>query len=158
MLAFYLPGILTLVGITNTQQQLGINLGLTVASYLSTVVGAMIVDRVARRFLLITTMAVFTAFLCLLSLTGGLFANGIAQSAVGIVTIVLIYLFQISNGVLCKSMFPRHSSASLQAIVLIRLGQRRHCTIFTPRKYSIIAKGLKAWECTLSFKIALDLQ
>lgn len=102
MLGYYLPGILTLVGITNSQQQLAINLGMTVASYLSTLVGALIIDRVTRRFLLASTLIVFIFFLSLMSVTGGLFANGIAKDAMGILTIVAIYLFQISNGLLCK--------------------------------------------------------
>lgn len=103
MLYYYLPGILTLVGIDNTQQQLGINIGMTVVSWLATLGGASIIDRVTRRLLLISTMAVFAFFLALLSVTGGLFDNGIAKTAMGILTIVFIYLFQIAGGLLCKS-------------------------------------------------------
>ncbi|KAF3074787.1 Lactose permease [Trichoderma lentiforme] len=104
MLGYYLPGILTLVGITNSQQQLAINLGMTVASYLSTLAGALIIDRVTRRFLLASTLLVFIFFLSLMSVTGGLFANGIAKDAMGILTIVAIYLFQISNGLLSSTL------------------------------------------------------
>jgi MFS family permease len=158
MLGFYLPGILTLVGITNTQQQLGINLGMTVAAYLSTVAGALIVDRVTRRFLLITTMGLFVFFLCLMALTGGLFANGIARSAIGIVTIVLLYAFQISNGFLCKFGIPQYDSVLLPVSILISITQHLHYTTFTLQKSFTIVKGLKGWECTLSSKTALALQ
>lgn len=103
MLAYYLLGILSLVRITNTQQQLGINVGMSVASWLSTLVGPVIVNRVRRRFLLMATMGVFIFFLSMMSLTGGLFDNGIAMKAIGILTITWICLFQISNGLLCKS-------------------------------------------------------
>ncbi|KFZ15540.1 hypothetical protein V501_02671 [Pseudogymnoascus sp. VKM F-4519 (FW-2642)] len=104
MLGLYLPAILSLVGITNTQQQLGINVGMTVTAYVSTIAGAMIIDRVTRRFLLITTMAVFAAFLSLMAVAGALFANDIAKTALGILTIVVIFLFQIANGVLSNTM------------------------------------------------------
>ncbi|WAO91373.1 MFS domain-containing protein [Fusarium falciforme] len=100
MLAYYLLGILSLVRITNTQQQLGINVGMSVASWLSTLVGPVIVNRVRRRFLLMATMGVFIFFLSMMSLTGGLFDNGIAMKAMGILTITWICLFQISNGLL----------------------------------------------------------
>lgn len=100
MLNYYLPRILELVGITNAQQQLGINIGMTVASWISTVAGATIVDRLSRRFLLLTTLAVFIFFLSLMSVAGGLYDNGIAQSGVGIWVIALVYLFQMSNGLL----------------------------------------------------------
>ncbi|KAJ4177396.1 hypothetical protein NW755_013882 [Fusarium falciforme] len=103
MLAYYLLDILSLVGITNAQQQLGINVGMSVASWLSTLVGPVIVNRVRRRFLLMATMGVFRFFLSMMSLTGGLFDNGIAMKAMGILTITWIYPFQISNGPLCKS-------------------------------------------------------
>lgn len=102
MLAYYLPGILTLVGITNTQQQLGINVGMSVVSWAATVCGSMIVDHVRRRFLLMATMAAFIFFLSMMTITGGLFDNGIAQTAMGILTIAWIYLFQVSNGLLCE--------------------------------------------------------
>lgn len=102
MLAYYLPGILTLVGIKNTQQQLGINVGMSVVSWIATVCGSVIVDRVRRRVLLMSTMVAFIFFLSMMSITGGLFANNIAINAMGILTIVWIYLFQISNGLLCE--------------------------------------------------------
>ncbi|KAK7420337.1 hypothetical protein QQX98_002760 [Neonectria punicea] len=104
LLNYYLPRILELIGITKTTDQLAINLGMTVASYISTVIGATIVDHVTRRFLLLTTLAVFIFFLSLMSLTGGLFEQGIAMKAMGILSIVLIYLFQISNGLLSSTL------------------------------------------------------
>lgn len=100
MLGVYLPAILTLVGITNTQQQLGINIGLSVCGFVFGLAGAMIVDRVKRRSLLISTMAVFVFFLSVMAVTGGLFANGISRSAVGIVSIAFIFLFNCSSAFL----------------------------------------------------------
>ncbi|KAJ4322148.1 hypothetical protein N0V84_004983 [Fusarium piperis] len=104
MLGYYLPGILTLVGIVNTQQQLGINLGMTFVSFLSTIGGSFIVDRATRRSLLMSTMAVFTFFLAMMAITGGLFDSGIAKNAMGILTIVWVYLFQVSNGLLSAAL------------------------------------------------------
>lgn len=159
MLGYYLPGILTLVGITKTQQQLGINLGMTVASYLSTVIGALIIDRVTRRLLLMGTMIVFIFFLAIMALTGGLYANDVAQSTIGIVTIVAIYLFQISNGLLCKLMLqlPKFFLPMWLAVLIAGL-QHLHFTTCTPPRCSITASELRAWGCTRFSKIALDLQ
>lgn len=106
MLSYYLPGILSLVGITNTQKQLGINVGMSVASWVSTVFGSMIVDHVRRRVLLMATVAAFIFFLSMMTMTGGLFANGVAVNAMGILSIFWIYLFQISNGLLCECSSP----------------------------------------------------
>ncbi|KAL6410933.1 hypothetical protein AUP68_07365 [Ilyonectria robusta] len=100
MLNYYLPRVLELVGITNTQHQLAVNVGMTVVSWISTVAGATIIDRVTRRFLLLSTLGVFIFFLALMSAAGGLFENGIKQTAMGIWSITLVYLFQVSNGLL----------------------------------------------------------
>lgn len=100
MLNYYLPRVLELVGITNTQHQLAVNVGMTVVSWISTVAGATIIDRVTRRFLLLSTLGVFIFFLALMSVAGGLFENGIKQTAMGIWSITLVYLFQVSNGLL----------------------------------------------------------
>lgn len=78
---------------------------MSVASWISTVFGSMIVDHVRRRILLMATMVAFIFFLSMMSVTGGLFANGIATNAMGILTIVWVYLFQISNGLLCKHLY-----------------------------------------------------
>ncbi|KAH7176950.1 general substrate transporter [Dactylonectria macrodidyma] len=104
MLNYYLPRILELVGITNTQDQLAVNIGMTVASWISTVVGATIIDRVTRRFLLLATLAIFIFFLALMSVAGGLFASGIEQRAMGIWSIALVYLFQVSNGLFAAAL------------------------------------------------------
>ncbi|KPM44497.1 hypothetical protein AK830_g2060 [Neonectria ditissima] len=91
LLNYYLPRILELIGITKTKDQLAINLGMTVASCISTVIGATIVDHVTRRFLLLTMLCVFIFFLSLMSLTGGLFEQGTAMKAMGILSIVLSF-------------------------------------------------------------------
>lgn len=79
---------------------------MTVANFFSTVAGSFIVDHVTRRCLLLSTMAVFVFFLSMMSITSGLFDNGIAKNPMGILTIVLIYLFQISNGLLGETPYP----------------------------------------------------
>ena len=98
MLYYYFAGILTLVGITNTQDQLGINLGLTVAAYLATLCGATFIDKLRRRTLLILSMCIFVFFLGMITITGGLYANNISVRATGISTVVFIFLFNICNG------------------------------------------------------------
>lgn len=103
ILGYYLPSILGLVGITNTQQQLGINLGMTIVSWIFTIVGSAIIDRVTRRLLLMSTLCVFIFFLAMISISGGLFDSGLAAKAMGILTIVWIFLFQIASSMLCTS-------------------------------------------------------
>ncbi|KAH7127480.1 general substrate transporter [Dactylonectria macrodidyma] len=98
LLAYYLPGILELVGITGAQDQLAINLGMVAANWTATLVGASFVDRITRRFILINTMVMFCIFLALMAIVNGLYANGIAMKAMGVLTIVFIYAFNICIG------------------------------------------------------------
>jgi hypothetical protein len=103
MLQYYLPAVLTLVGITNPQQQLGINIGQTVVGLLSVLVGSTFVDKVNRRTLLETGWILFVVFLALMSIVGGLFASGIAKVAMGYLMIVLVFVFVGCNGLFGKS-------------------------------------------------------
>lgn len=98
LLGYYFAGILTLVGITNTQQQLGINLGLTVLSYVSTLIGSTFIDKVKRRFLLMFSLVIYIFFLALISITGGCYANGINMHATGIATVAFIFMFNACTG------------------------------------------------------------
>lgn len=102
LLGYYFAGILTLVGITNTQRQLGINLGLTVLSYVCVLIGSTFVDKVKRRFLLLFSLGIYIFFLALISITSGLFANGINLNATGIATIVFIFMFNSCTGLFSK--------------------------------------------------------
>lgn len=98
LIAYFLPGVLTLVGITNSQQQLGINLGMVAANYLATLVGASFVDRFPRRYILITTMIVYCFLLALMTIVNGLYLHGIAEKAMGYLTIVIIFGVNIGTG------------------------------------------------------------
>lgn len=102
MINYYLSAVLTLVGITNAQQQLGINLGLSIVSWISTIFGSMIVDKVRRRVLLILGMSVLVVFLSLMSLVGGLFAHDIAIRATGILMVIFMFLFNVFNSLFGK--------------------------------------------------------
>jgi Na+/phosphate symporter len=102
MLWYYLPGVLKLVGITNTQQVLGINLGLTVVAYLSTVGGSFIVDKVRRRTLLFTGWSLYIFFLALMSLCGGLYASNIGKKPTGYIVIIALFMFNICTGLFGK--------------------------------------------------------
>ncbi|TVY26879.1 Lactose permease [Lachnellula hyalina] len=99
MLTYYLPGVLKLVGITKTQQVLGINLGITCVSYLATIGGSFIVDRVRRRTLLFTGWSVYIFFLALMSLCGGLYASNIGVKPNGYIVVIAIFAFNVCTGV-----------------------------------------------------------
>lgn len=102
LLGYCLPGVLKLAGINNPQQQLGINVGMTVVAWISTIIGATLVDRMRRRVLLMSGLSVFILFLCLMATMGGLYANNIFQNSTGVAMIVFVFAFQICNGVLGK--------------------------------------------------------
>lgn len=98
LIGYFLPGVLTLVGITNTQQQLAINLGMVAANYLSTLIGASFVDKVPRRFILITSMVLYCFLLALMTIVNGLYLHDIAAKAMGYLTIVVIFGVNIITG------------------------------------------------------------
>ena len=97
LFSYYLPAVLTLVGITGSHQQLGLNLGQTCAGYFATLVGASIFDRIRRRVLLMTGMGVFVFFLVLITICSAVFEKR-PSSGLGYLIIVWVYLFDIANG------------------------------------------------------------
>ncbi|KFZ00549.1 hypothetical protein V500_01028 [Pseudogymnoascus sp. VKM F-4518 (FW-2643)] len=104
MLWYYFPAILKLVGITNTQQVLGINLGITVVSYISTLGGAAIVDRIRRRTLLFTGWSLYIFFLAVMALCGGLYDSGIGEKPTGYIMIIALYFFNICTGLFVNAL------------------------------------------------------
>lgn len=114
LLYSYLPGILEMVGIKSSQQQLCINLGMfnhsamssqtdivlgmTAVSWIATMAGAGFVDRLPRRFILLTTVILFLVFLALIGIFNALYANDIASKAMGYLTMIAIYFFHIATG------------------------------------------------------------
>lgn len=103
LLGYYFAGILTLVGITNTQQQLGINVGLTVLSWVSTVIGSTFIYKLNRSFLLIFSLCIYVFFLVLISITPGCYANVISVRATGIATVAFIFMFNACTGLFGES-------------------------------------------------------
>lgn len=98
LLSAYLPAVLDLVNITNSHQQLGINLGLSVLGFVSILGGSTFVDKFRRRFLLLGSLMLYIFFFVLMAVFSGLFSNGIAQYAMGILIVIVIYLFAWSSG------------------------------------------------------------
>ena len=99
LFGYYLPAILSLVGITDSHQQLGFNLGQPLAGWLATLIGAPLFDRFKRRFLLMLAMAMFVVFLVLITICSALFEHN-SKPALGYLIMVWIYLFVICNGLL----------------------------------------------------------
>ncbi|TVY46143.1 Lactose permease [Lachnellula subtilissima] len=98
MLTYYLPGVLKLVRITETQQVLGTNLGLTCVSYLSTIGGSFMVNKVRHRTLLFTVWSVYIFFLALMALCGGSYASNIGTKPTSYIVVVAIFAFNICTG------------------------------------------------------------
>jgi MFS family permease len=97
LFSYYLPAVLTLVGITDPHQQLGFNLGQSIAGWLATMAGASFFDRIKRRTLLMTAMGIFVFFLVLIAICSARFEIN-PSAAVGYLIIVWVYLFDICNG------------------------------------------------------------
>ncbi|OAQ57868.1 sugar transporter (hexose transporter) [Pochonia chlamydosporia 170] len=98
LLTAYLPAVLELVNITNSHQQLAINLGQSALAFVSILIGSTFVDRIRRRYLLLGSIALYILFFGFMSLFSGLFSAGIAQHATGILIVVTIYLFNMCTG------------------------------------------------------------
>jgi MFS family permease len=111
LFSYYLPAVLSLVGVTNPHSQLGFNLGQSLAGWLSNIVGASIFDRLRRRTLLMTGMGIFVLFLVLISICSSQFALH-GSKAVGYLIIVWVYMFDICNGLTGMS-FPPSMNSSL---------------------------------------------
>lgn len=97
LFSYYLPAVLTLVGVTGSHQQLGLNLGQSVAGWVATLVGSSIFDRMRRRTLLITGISIFVFFLVLISICSSQFETK-KSKVIGYLIIVWVYLFDICNG------------------------------------------------------------
>lgn len=97
LFSYYLPAVLSLVGITEPHQQLGLNLGQNVAQWVATLVGASYFDRLRRRTLLMSAMGIFVFFLTLMTICSSEFEKT-KSKALGYLIIVWVYLFDIFNG------------------------------------------------------------
>ena len=98
LFSYYLPAVLSTIGITGSHQQLGINLGQVAIGWVSTLIGAsLFFDRIRRRTLLLFAMAMFVMFLVLITICSARFEISGAK-ALGYVIILWIYLFDLLNG------------------------------------------------------------
>ena len=105
LFSYYLPAVVSLVGITGSHQQLGLNLGQYIAGWLATLVGASYFDRVRRRTLLMFGMGMFAFFLTLMTICSARFE--ITKSKpLGYLIIVWVYLFDIFNGLTGTTLQP----------------------------------------------------
>lgn len=102
LLGAFVPAVLELVGISNSQQQLGYNLGLTCIGLVALVIGTTFVDRVRRRYLLLGSLALYILFFSLMIVWSGLYAYGIATYPMGIMIVVTMFLFNTATGLFGK--------------------------------------------------------
>ena len=101
LFSYYLPAVVSMVGITGSHQQLGLNLGQSAAGWVSTIIGASFFDRVKRRTLLMFAMGMFVVFLVLIAICSARFEAG-GPKALGYLLILWVYLFDILNGLTGK--------------------------------------------------------
>ena len=98
LFSYYLPAVLNTVGVTDSHQVLGFNIGQTAVGLVATIIGAsFLFDHVRRRYLLIFAMAMFVLFLVLITICSARFAVD-GSKALGYVIILWIYLFDLFNG------------------------------------------------------------
>ncbi|EXJ87003.1 hypothetical protein A1O3_03960 [Capronia epimyces CBS 606.96] len=71
--SYFLPGMLTTTGITDTETILDINLGTTLSSGIAAVTGANLMDRFGRRKILITCCATLTAIWAIMAACTGVY-------------------------------------------------------------------------------------
>lgn len=101
LFTYYLPAVLSLVGINGTRHQLGLNLGYSATSTVAAFFGSYIFDRMRRRTLLIGGMAVFAVLLTLMTICSALFENT-KRASIGYVIVLWVYLFAVVKGTLGK--------------------------------------------------------
>jgi hypothetical protein len=111
LFSYYLPAVLSIVGITGSHQQLGLNLGQTAAGWIATIIGASFFDLVRRRTLLMFAMTMFVVFLVLIAICSARFEAG-GPKELGYLIILWVYLFDIFNGL--TGLSPRYPLCQLQ--------------------------------------------
>lgn len=75
--------------------------------------GAAFVDKLPRRTILLITVILFIIFLALIGIFNALYANGIATKAMGYLTIIAIYLFNICTGLFLNVLHNIYPSENL---------------------------------------------
>ena len=102
LIGAYVPAVLDLVGISDSHQQLGINVGLISIGFVSLLAGTLFVDKVRRRFLLLGSLAIYILFFALMTVWSGLYQQGTSQHAMAILIVFTIYLFNLFTGLFGK--------------------------------------------------------
>ncbi|GKT40262.1 lactose permease [Colletotrichum spaethianum] len=109
IITFYFSSILTSVGVTDTTQQTGINGGLNIVNFISSLAGAAIVDRIGRRKLWMTSYAgmilIFVPFIAL----SAVYSQKKRQDE-GYGVIVCLFLFDIMYNVACNPLLYSYAT------------------------------------------------
>jgi MFS family permease len=92
VVSYYLAIILTQIGITSVTQQTGLNVGLNFWNLIWAVSAALLVDRVGRRKLFLTSAAtMLSAYIVITALSGTYAKTGVAS--VGTAVIPFLFIF-----------------------------------------------------------------
>ena len=92
LLSFYLPPVLTSIGIQKSLDQALVNLSLQIWNFLLSGVGAFASERYGRRILWLLSTALMLGFLAMITLAAGLYEEKDRASA-GIAVVPLLFLF-----------------------------------------------------------------
>lgn len=94
VVSYYLVAVLRQVGITSSPAQAGINGAMSVCNFLSSIVGASLVERFGRRPLFLTALSgMLASFAIITGLSGGYATHH--QSAVGTALVPFIFIFMM---------------------------------------------------------------
>lgn len=109
IITYYFSSILNSINITGTTQQTGINGGLNIVNFTSSVVGAILADRIGRRKLWMSSyIGMITIFVPFISLSA-VYAQTLKQGA-GYGVVVCLFLFDIMYNVACNPLLYSYAT------------------------------------------------
>ncbi|KAK4688187.1 hypothetical protein P7C73_g1921, partial [Tremellales sp. Uapishka_1] len=101
IVTYYLPRVLTLVGIVSPTQQTGINGGLQIMNYITSVVGASLAESVGRRKLWLSSFGIMLVANVVLTATSATYAKA-PTAGVGGGVIFAVFLYDLGYNVACN--------------------------------------------------------
>ncbi|KAH8898804.1 general substrate transporter [Thozetella sp. PMI_491] len=108
IITFYFSSILNSIGVTSTTQQTGINGGLNIANLLSSLVGAVLADRIGRRKLwMVSFVGMITIFVPFIALSA-IYSQRQGNEGYGV--IACLFLFDIMYNVACNPLLYSYTT------------------------------------------------
>lgn len=101
VISYYFSPILDSIGITSTEQQTGINGGMSIWNFLCSLVGALLADRVGRRTLWLASFIGMILANVPLTIASAMYSNHGSQAA-AYTTVVFLFLYNAAFNVACN--------------------------------------------------------